>query len=46
MDVASGLIVAIPSIFFSLQRNRFNRLAVDCQDVSELLDASYEAEQC
>ena len=45
VTTASGLIVAIPSIFFFFfQRNRFNRLVADChQDVSELLDASYEA---
>ena len=45
VTTASGLIVAIPSIFFFFfQRNRFNRLVADChQDVSELLNASYEA---
>jgi len=45
VTTASGLIIAIPSVFFFFfQRNKFNRLVADChQDVSELLDASYEA---
>ena len=45
VTTASGLIIAIPSIFFFFfLRNRFNRLVADChQDVSELLDASYQA---
>ena len=45
VTTASGLIIAIPSIFFFFfLRNRFNRLVADChQDISELLDASYQA---
>ena len=45
VTTASGLIVAIPSIFFFFfQRNRFNRLVADChQDVSEQLDAIYDS---
>ncbi len=45
ITTASGLIIAIPSVFFFFfQKNRFNRFVADChQDVSELLDASYEA---
>ena len=45
VTTASGLIIAIPSVFFFFfQKNRFNRLVADChQDVSELLDASYDA---
>ena len=45
VTTASGLIIAIPSIFFYfLLRNKLNGLVSSChQDLSEMLDASYEA---
>jgi biopolymer transport protein ExbB len=45
VTTASGLIIAIPSVFFFFfLRNRFNGLVAAChQDMSDMLDASYQA---
>ena len=45
VTTASGLIIAIPSIFFFfLLRNKLNGLVSNCHDdLSEMLDASYQA---
>lgn len=45
VTTASGLLIAIPSIFFFfLLRNKLNDLVSNCHsDLSEMLDASYQA---
>jgi biopolymer transport protein ExbB len=45
VTTASGLIIAIPSVFFFFfLRNRFNGLVAGChQDLSDMLDASHQA---
>lgn len=45
VTTASGLIIAIPSVFFFFfLRNRFNGLVAAChQDLSDMLDASHQA---
>ncbi|MDP6859659.1 MAG: MotA/TolQ/ExbB proton channel family protein [Verrucomicrobiales bacterium] len=45
VTTASGLIIAIPSIFFFFfLRNKLNGLVADCHsDLSEMLDASHQA---
>ena len=45
VTTASGLIIAIPSIFFFFfLRNKLNGLVANCHnDLSEMLDASHQA---
>jgi biopolymer transport protein ExbB len=45
VTTASGLIIAIPSVFFFFfLRNRFNGLVAAChQDMADMLDASHQA---